>query len=94
MPSYAITGASRGIGVSYPLSEHHAMSNHVSIQWAFLCNLSSNSETTVIGIVRNKSDTEKRVAEELPGRSNVYIVEGDLVDYASLQVRIPSIHHT
>ncbi|KAL4981035.1 hypothetical protein BDW66DRAFT_146806 [Aspergillus desertorum] len=53
MSSYAVTGASRGIGR------------------AFLSNLSSNPSNTIIALVRNKAGTEKRVAEELSGRTNV-----------------------
>ncbi|KAJ5570290.1 uncharacterized protein N7459_009720 [Penicillium hispanicum] len=67
MPSYAITGASRGIG------------------WEFLRQLSSDSNNTVIAIVRNKASTEVKVATELSGRPNIHIVQGDLVDYAALQ---------
>ncbi|KAL2865883.1 uncharacterized protein BJX67DRAFT_389020 [Aspergillus lucknowensis] len=67
MSSYAITGASRGIG------------------WAFLTNLSTNPDNTVIALVRNKAGTEKRVAEELVGRSNIHVVHADLNDYRSLE---------
>ncbi|KAL5333467.1 NAD(P)-binding protein [Aspergillus crustosus] len=67
MPSYAITGASRGIG------------------WEFLRQLSADPANTVIGIVRNKPATEKRVTDELSGRRNIYILQGDLDDYDSLE---------
>ncbi|KAL2825114.1 hypothetical protein BJY01DRAFT_256337 [Aspergillus pseudoustus] len=67
MPSYAVTGVSRGIG------------------WAFLSILSSNISNTVIALVRNKAGTEKRVAEELPGRSNIHVLHADLTDYESLE---------
>ncbi|KAL2862300.1 SDR family oxidoreductase [Aspergillus lucknowensis] len=67
MPSYAITGASRGIG------------------WGLLENVSSNPQNTVIALVRNKPGTEDRVAKELPGRSNIHVLQADLDDYKSLE---------
>ncbi|KAL4744041.1 hypothetical protein BDV11DRAFT_210735 [Aspergillus similis] len=67
MSSYAITGASRGIG------------------WAFLSNLSSNPDNTVIALVRNKAGTEKRIAEELSGRTNIHVVHADLNVYSTLE---------
>ncbi|RYO83504.1 hypothetical protein DL766_004970 [Monosporascus sp. MC13-8B] len=60
MPSYAITGVSRGLG------------------WELMKQLSSDPSNTVIGIVRNKPPTDKRVAEELSGRSNITILNADL----------------
>ncbi|KAL2800607.1 hypothetical protein BJX66DRAFT_350217 [Aspergillus keveii] len=67
MPSFVITGASRGLG------------------WTFLSNISSNPKNTIIAIVRNKPATERRVAEELQGRSNIHVLYGDLTSYQSLQ---------
>ncbi|KAL3468888.1 hypothetical protein BJX99DRAFT_242533 [Aspergillus californicus] len=55
------------------------------IGWAFLANISSNPDNTVIALVRNKAGTEKRVAEELTGRSNIHVVQADLLDYETLQ---------
>nr|BDX35616.1 short-chain dehydrogenase/reductase StrP [Stachybotrys sp.] len=60
MPSYVITGVSRGIG------------------WELLNQISSDPNNTVVGIVRNKPPTDKRVAEELAGRSNITILEAEL----------------
>ncbi|CAI7616453.1 unnamed protein product [Penicillium discolor] len=67
MPSYVITGASRGIG------------------WELLRQLSSDSNNTIIGIVRNKSATQEKVEEELPERTNLHIVEADITDYTALK---------
>jgi NAD(P)-dependent dehydrogenase (short-subunit alcohol dehydrogenase family) len=67
MPSYVVTGASRGLG------------------WEFLRQLSSNEDNKVIGIVRDKEPTDKKVAEELGARSNITILQGDLTDYDSLK---------
>jgi NAD(P)-dependent dehydrogenase (short-subunit alcohol dehydrogenase family) len=65
MPSYLITGASRGLGLS------------------FLENLSSNSNNTVIGLVRNIADTESKIAAW--DRNNIHLVQGDLSNYNSLK---------
>ncbi|KAI0439837.1 hypothetical protein F4803DRAFT_529737 [Xylaria telfairii] len=51
----------------------------------FLRQISSEPSNTVIGLVRDKYATEKRVKEELGGRTNVYILHGDLNSYESLQ---------
>ncbi|KAL4925425.1 uncharacterized protein BDV17DRAFT_294487 [Aspergillus undulatus] len=67
MPSYAITGASRGIG------------------WELARNLSSDPSNTVIGLVRNKPATDKRVAEELSDRTNVHILQADITDLQALK---------
>ena len=48
--------------------------------------ISNDPNNLVIGIVRNKEETEKRVAAEFPSRSNIHLLQGDLVDYASLKV--------
>jgi NAD(P)-dependent dehydrogenase (short-subunit alcohol dehydrogenase family) len=67
MPSYVITGVSKGLG------------------WEFLRQLSSDANNTVIGIVRDKPGTDKRVSEELKGRSNISILQADMVDYDALE---------
>lgn len=41
-----------------------------------------------MGFVRDKLATEKKIAEELPGRKNIHIVQGDLLDYASLKAAV------
>ncbi|RYC64346.1 hypothetical protein CHU98_g1874 [Xylaria longipes] len=51
----------------------------------FLRQISSNKNNTVVGLVRDKTATEKKVSEELPGRSNIHILHGDLNDYESLK---------
>jgi NAD(P)-dependent dehydrogenase (short-subunit alcohol dehydrogenase family) len=63
----------------------HSKTRLTLTKWAFLSNISSNPENTVIAIVRNKPATEKRVAEELQGRSNIHVLYGDLTSYQSLQ---------
>ncbi|KAF2264810.1 NAD(P)-binding protein [Lojkania enalia] len=53
--------------------------------WEFLSQLSSDPRNKVIGIVRNKPATDKRVAEELKGRSNITILEADVTNYDALK---------
>ena len=48
-------------------------------------NLSSNPSNTVIGLVRNKPATDKRATVELSDRKNVYFLQGDITDVASLK---------
>ncbi|KAK8025038.1 hypothetical protein PG990_002861 [Apiospora arundinis] len=67
MPSYVITGVSRGLG------------------FEFLRQISSSPDNTVVGIVRDKAGTEKRVAEELEGRSNITILQADMAVYDQLK---------
>ncbi|KAI8960365.1 NAD(P)-binding protein [Daldinia sp. FL1419] len=50
----------------------------------FLRQLSADPSAVVIGLVRNKEATEKKVASEI-GRSNIHILHGDLDDYESLK---------
>jgi hypothetical protein len=49
--------------------------------------ISNDASNTVIGIVRNKSETEKKVAEELSGRSNITILEADLSNRDAILAR-------
>lgn len=56
-------------------------------QWEFLRQISTDSNNIVIGLVRNKSATEKKVKTELPEHTNIHIVEADITDYAALKVR-------
>ncbi|TVY32437.1 putative oxidoreductase [Lachnellula subtilissima] len=67
MPSYLITGASRGIG------------------FALLDQLSENADNVVITIVRNKAATESKIATDLPGRKNIFVLQGDLTDVESIK---------
>ncbi|KAJ4377855.1 hypothetical protein N0V83_000685 [Neocucurbitaria cava] len=53
------------------------------IGFAFLENISSDPANTVVGLVRNKTDTETKVAALK--RTNIHIVQGDLNNYTSLK---------
>lgn len=47
--------------------------------------LSKDPQNTIVGLVRDKSATEKAVSEQLAGQSSkIHILHGDLNDYASL----------
>ncbi|CAO2654859.1 Nn.00g115920.m01.CDS01 [Neocucurbitaria sp. VM-36] len=55
------------------------------IGWEFLNQISSDTNNHVIGLVRNKTATDKRVAEELGGRSNITILEADITNYDAVK---------
>ncbi|GAP88448.1 putative short chain dehydrogenase [Rosellinia necatrix] len=67
MPSYVITGVSKGLG------------------FEFLRQISQEPSNTVVGIVRDKTTTVKKVQEELSGRSNIHILEADITDYNAIK---------
>ncbi|RYP91057.1 hypothetical protein DL770_002830 [Monosporascus sp. CRB-9-2] len=54
------------------------------IGFEFIRQLSEHPDSVVIGIVRDKEATEKRVQSELK-RTNIHILQGDLVNYESLK---------
>ncbi|KAI1632601.1 putative short chain dehydrogenase [Biscogniauxia mediterranea] len=55
------------------------------IGFEFVKQISEDPKNLVIGLVRDKAATEKKVATELGPRSNVHILHGDLTSYASLK---------
>ncbi|KAG5659715.1 hypothetical protein KAF25_002274 [Fusarium avenaceum] len=67
MPSYLVTGASRGLG------------------FAFVRELFKSRDNTVIGLVRDKSATDAKIAEELGSLSNIHILEADITNYEALK---------
>ncbi|KAH8202049.1 hypothetical protein TruAng_003804 [Truncatella angustata] len=73
MPTYVITGTSKGLG------------------YEFLRQLSSDAKNKVIGIVRDKQATEKRVAEELHGRMNIHIIQADITNYENLENAVAQV---
>ncbi|KAF2819387.1 short chain dehydrogenase [Ophiobolus disseminans] len=54
------------------------------IGFEFVKQLSEDPNNLIVGLVRDKATTEKKVAAEL-NRSNVHILHADLTDYASLK---------
>jgi hypothetical protein len=93
MSSYVITGASRGLGVSHvPWQSKYTFDSKNNIdcrfeQLEFVRQLSSDSNNIVIGLVRDKSTTERTIAEEVAGRSNFHILQADMADYEAIRVR-------
>ncbi|RSL90860.1 hypothetical protein CEP52_014433 [Fusarium oligoseptatum] len=73
MPTFLVTGASRGLG------------------FAFLKELSADRENLVVGLVRNKSSTERKVADELGSPDNVRIVEADITNYDALKASVQEV---
>jgi len=55
------------------------------IGFEFMKQLSEDSNNFIVGLVRNKEATEKKVAEQLSGRSNIHILHADLNSHASLK---------
>ncbi|KAI3324038.1 NAD(P)-binding protein [Xylariaceae sp. AK1471] len=53
--------------------------------FAFLRELSSDPNNTVVGLVRNVASTEEKVSAELAGRSNIHILAGDLTNHEGLK---------
>ncbi|MCJ1383334.1 hypothetical protein MMC17_006447 [Xylographa soralifera] len=67
MPTYVVTGVSKGLG------------------FEILRQLSSDPSNTVVGLVRDKIATEKKVSEELGKRPNVHILVADIAKYGDLK---------
>ena len=47
--------------------------------------ISADAKNLVVGLVRDKPATEKKVVAELGDRPNVHILHADLVSYASIK---------
>ncbi|KAH7367903.1 short-chain dehydrogenase [Plectosphaerella cucumerina] len=55
------------------------------IGFALLKNLSENPENIVIGLVRDKVTTDKKIADEIGNRSNIHIFQADLLNFDDLK---------
>lgn len=90
MSVYVITGVSKGIGVSKILFSSHRSNSltnlfHLS-QFEFVKQISQDPNNLVIGLVRDKATTEKKLSAELGvARDNIHILTGDLTNHASLK---------
>ncbi|KAI1496293.1 NAD(P)-binding protein [Biscogniauxia marginata] len=60
------------------------------IGFEFVRQLSADPSNTVIGLVRDKVATDKKVQEEL-GRSNIHVLTADLADYQSLKQSVHGV---
>ena len=63
-----------------------------TIQFEFLNQISADSANTIIGLVRDRAATEKKINEELGSRSNVHIIQADITDYDALKVKVERHH--
>ncbi|KAJ5131576.1 uncharacterized protein N7515_007615 [Penicillium bovifimosum] len=55
------------------------------IGFELLKQISEDQENLVVGLVRDRAATEKKIAAELGSRPNVHIRHADLTEYASLK---------
>lgn len=95
MSVYVITGVSKGIGVSLfysPTACSLVLYEYLTVltkQFEFLRQISEDQDqdqkNLVIGLVRDKATTEKKIAAELGNRPNIHILHADLTKYASLK---------
>ncbi|GAB1317990.1 hypothetical protein MFIFM68171_08200 [Madurella fahalii] len=58
------------------------------IGFEFLRQISQCPSNTVIGLVRDKVSTEKKVSEQLSGRSNIHILQADLTNYEAMRLAV------
>ena len=87
MAIYVITGVSKGLGVSRGKSGIQVLALLILIQqFEILRQVSSDARNTVVGLVRDKPATEKKISEELGERPNIHILRADLTSYADLKV--------
>ncbi|KAI1747825.1 NAD(P)-binding protein [Xylaria castorea] len=56
----------------------------------FLRQLSGNPNNVVVGLVRDKATTDKKVAAEI-NRPNIHIVQADMTDYDSLKKTVDAV---
>jgi hypothetical protein len=55
-------------------------------QFELLRQLSEDPNNVVVGLVRNKSTSDAKIATEIPGRKNISTIEGDITNIDSLKV--------
>ncbi|KAH6695130.1 short-chain dehydrogenase [Plectosphaerella plurivora] len=61
------------------------------IGFAFLQNLSENPDNIVIGLVRDKATTDKKIAAEIGSRSNIHIFQADLLNYDEIKSTVEPV---
>ena len=69
-------------------SDFHRSTHYLPLipaQYEFLRQISEDQKNLVVGLVRDKATTEKKIAAELGDRSNIHILHADLTKYASLK---------
>lgn len=91
MPSYVVTGASKGLGVYFTLPYQYRI--HINItQYAFVKQLALDPANTVVGIVRDIAATEKKLAKD--GIKNVKVYKADITDLAALKAAAVDVQAT
>ena len=55
-------------------------------QFELVRQLSENPKNIVVTIVRDKIATESKIASEIAGIKNIFVLQGDLTDEQSLKV--------
>lgn len=91
MPSYVVTGASKGLGV-YSTSPYLCMIHTNTTQYAFVKQLASDPANTVMGIVRDIAATEQKLKKD--GIKNVKIYKADITDLPALKAAAADVQAT
>lgn len=92
MPSYVVTGASRGIGVSFVSNSRVLVlkgADAAFSQYEYVHQLSEDAHNTVFALVRRNSPGSKL---STLARKNVVVLEADITDSSALKVGIPVGH--
>ena len=93
MLSYAVVGASRGIGVSGPMLQSlrfaEAGPDFFDLQLGFVKKLSADPQNIVFALVRNPDaspDLQEFLSAGYNAHNNVHVLKLDLVDLNSIEV--------
>ena len=84
MPSYAVIGASRGIGLEY-VRQLVGFFAHPGGPILIPLLQAARPDSTVIAVARNLAGSSY-LNEAIAGLQNVHVVAADIADYASLEV--------
>lgn len=91
MPSYVVTGASKGLIVHSTLP--YLCKIHANItQYAFVKQLASDPANTVVGIVRDIAETEQKLKKD--GIRNVKVYKADITDLPTLKAAAADVQAT
>ena len=88
MPSYAVVGASRGIGLEYVRQlVSRSTPDYVYIAHALvdIRIQAARPDSIVFAVVRNAANS-KHLQAAIQGLKNVHVLEADVADYRSLEV--------
>ena len=85
MPSYVVTGASRGLGVRIYSIFYLILSDNCT-QLEFVNQLSQNSSNVVFALVRKLETAQKVLAISRP---NIHVLQADISNVSELKVSVP-----